>query len=884
MVHKFHSRHLNRLKYGKLLKLDSYSWRLLKIKLVSNLTSITLLILGVFALISVVLFFWYSRDLPSPDKVKRKTGFSTVLLDRTGKPIYDIYSDQNRIPISLSEIPESLKKATIAIEDKNFYSHQGFDPKGIVRSAFNTITFRGLQGGSTLTQQLVKNVLLSSERTLPRKIKEFILSIQIERKYSKDEILQMYLNEAPYGGTMWGIESAAEGYFGKHAKDLDFLESIILAGLPQRPSYYTPYGPSPKAYLVRAEEVLRRLREDNIITQSQEAEYKRNLPNVKFISNTDQSRAWHFVEYVKKQLSEQFGDALIEKSGLQVTTTLDSDLQSVAEKITFEELEKLKGLSVSNGAVLVIDPNTGEILSYVGSKEYNSQDETFQGKFDVVSMGFRQPGSALKPITYAAAFNKGYTPSYLLMDVETRFHGGADNKDYIPKNYDNKFRGPVQLRYALSNSINIPAVKLTALTGIKDILKTASDMGITTLAPTDDNVKRFGLSLTLGGGEVRLLDLSSAYGVFATGGIKHNSVAILKITDSNGKTLYEYKPGSGKRVLNEDVSFLISNILSDNDGRKEVFGLNSYLYIPGHDVAVKTGTTDDKRDNWTVGYTTSIVVGVWVGNNDNSPMNPKLASGVTGAAPIWNRIIKEVIKKYPEASFHKPDNVMSLDIDAFGGGLPHEGRPTRKEYFIKGTDPTSVAPIYQKLKLSKTDNKKLANSVEIATGAYDEKEFIVFREDDPTSLKGSENMWQKGIDEWLSSQNDSSYYPPTDSSTNNENQVVVRIKNPQDKQEVNDENVNIEADAKAVKDITKIEVYVDGTLKTSVNNSYFNDTLHLDKGVHTLKIKAYDSDKRSGESSIIIGVKVPADISSTPNPTVQPPSITATPPTPTPII
>ncbi|MBI3955330.1 hypothetical protein HY338_02715, partial [Candidatus Gottesmanbacteria bacterium] len=284
-----------------------------------------------------------------------------------------------------------------------------------------------------------------------------------------------------------------------------------------------------------------------------------------------------------------------------------------------------------------------------------------------------------------------------------------------------------------------------------------------------------------------------------------------------------------------------------------------------------------KRDNWTVGYTTSSVVGVWVGNNNNSPMSPKLASGVTGAAPIWNRIIKEVIKKYPEKSFNKPDNIINLDIDGFGGGLPHEGRSTRKEYFIKGTDPTSVASIYQKLKLSKADNKKLANSVEIATGSYDEKEFIVFREDDPTSLKGSENMWQKGIDEWLNTQNDPTYHPPTDSSTNNDSQVVVRIKNPQDRQELNDENVNISADAKAVKDITKMEIYIDDILKTSVNNNFYNDTMRMDTGVHTLKVKAYDSENHSGESSIIIGVKVPAVLSPTLSPTVQVPVSSATP-------
>lgn len=851
-----------------------YRLKLLKLKIIGKLTTLAFIAIPVIFFLIVFLFFWYSRDLPYPDRVSKHEGFSTVILDRNEKPIYDIFTDKNRIPIPFSDIPDAVKKATVAIEDKDFYKHQGFDPRGLLRAVFNIITFQGLQGGSTLTQQLVKNVLLTSERTLPRKIKEFILAVQIERKYTKDEILQMYLNEAPYGGTMWGIEAAAQGYFGVHAKELTPSQSVFLAGLPQRPSYYSPFSGNVNSFKERTQQVLRRLREDGYISSLEEKNLTTDIAKIQFATPGAEFISPHFVIYVKKLLVEMFGEKKVQDGGLRVITTLDSSLQRKTESIVKEELEKIKNLNVGNAAVFGINPKNGEILTYLGSKEYDSSDSLFEGKYDVVSQGYRQPGSALKPITYAVAFSKGYTPATLLMDVETHFPGGKDKPDYIPKNYDNKYRGPVQMRFALANSINIPAVKTTAMVGIKDILKTSYDMGLSTLPPSDENVEKFGLSITLGGGEVRLMDLVAAYGVLANGGVKNDLVSILKVLDHDGKTLYEDKKKTGKRVLGEDVSFLVSHILLDNESRKEVFGTNSYLVVSGKTVSVKTGTTDDKRDNWTVGYTPSVAIGVWVGNNDNAPMNPKLSSGATGAAPIWNRIMREALKDKGNEQFKVPENVTPATIDAFGGGLAHEGRPTRSEYFIKGTEPTSISSIYHKLKLSKNDNKKLANSVEIATGSFDEKEFIKFIENDPTS-RDNKNLWQEGIDAWVVKQGDPLYHPPTETSSTNENQVVVRIKKPSDKTRIDNSDFEVLADAKAIRDIKKMELYVDDSLKTTAMANIIDENIHLDTGIHTIKVKAYDTENHSGESQITVGIKTsPESPTATPNPS---PTISPTP-------
>lgn len=725
--------------------------------------------------ITVILFVWYSRDLPTPGKLSASNlSQSTKILDRNGTTLYDIYSEQNRTYVELQDIPKTLQQATIAIEDKDFYRNQGFSLIGYLRAIRDTLLFRRLSGGSTITAQLVKNALLTSERTLPRKIKEFILSVQVDKRYTKDQILELYLNVAPYGGTAVGVEAAAEGYFGKKAKDLTLSESAILAGFPQKPSYYSPYGTNPKSYIRRATDVLRRMREDDFITRKQEQEAVKNLPNVEFLEKKQSIRAPHFAFYVKDILIKQFGENVVETGGLAVTTTLDYKLQEKAEKIVEEEIDDARFLKVGNGASISLDPKNGEILAMVGSKDFFATESatsnvaaakvTFDGQFNVVTQALRQPGSSIKPVTYATALEKGYSGATLLMDTKTVFPNQGE-KDYTPQNYDGKYHGPVQMRFTLGSSLNIPAVKMLALVGVKNMLTTAHDMGLSTLSPSDENINRFGLSITLGGGEVTLLDMASAYASFANGGYRVEPVAILKITDRKGKVLFERKEASQRRILREEVAFIISHILSDNNARLITFGENSFLNVSGRTIAVKTGTTDDKRDNWTIGWTPSIVVATWVGNNDNSPMG-NVASGVTGAAPIWRRVILEALRGKADEDFPKPDNVTEVTIDALGGGLPVDGRPTRAEYFIKGTEPTGPSGIYKQIKVSKEDNNKLSSDSEVAKGEYDTKKFIVFSENDPVSGDGK-NRWQEGIDAWLRetySADHKEYYPPTEKS------------------------------------------------------------------------------------------------------------------------
>lgn len=840
---------------------------------------VTVFFVGVVAsiLLTVGLFAFYAKDLPRPDKVRRMEGISTVITDRNGIVLYDVYNDQNRIPVEFSDMPKSLREATIAIEDKDFYSHQGFDLRGMLRAVKNILLRQGLQGGSTLTQQLVKNVLLSQERSLPRKIKEFILSVQIEKKYSKDQILQMYLNEAPYGGPYWGVESAAQAYFGKHAKDLNLIESAILAGLPQRPSYYSPFSSNPRAYVPRTIDVLRRMREDGYITKNQESESSEMLAGVKFTDTGGNFKAPHFVIYVRSLLEEKFGEKSVEGGGLRVTTTLDYKIQESAEQIVAEEIEKAKDLKIGNGAAMVINPKNGEIIAMVGSYDYNAPD--YDGNVNVV-MSLRQPGSSIKPVTYATALLKGYPTSYLLMDTETVFPV-INQKDYVPVNYDGKFRGPAQIRYALGNSLNIPAVKMLAKVGLKDMLTTAYEMGFTSLEPSTANMQRFGLSVTLGGGDVRLFDLVSAYSAFANGGKKAEPVSILKVTDSSGKkVLFEQKESpSKKKVFDEGVAFIISNILSDNTARLITFGVNSQLNIPGHTVAVKTGTTDDKRDNWAIGWTPSYVVGVWVGNNDNSPML-KVASGISGATPIWNRIFKEILKGKSNEEFGKPDSVSEMEVDSLTGTKPYGGGPTRKEFFLKGTEPDNFNTVYKKIKVSKATGK-IANFVEIATGNHEEKEFVVFSETDPVSSDGK-NRWQEGIQKFLDSDGaykDPKYHPPTETSAGAEDKVTVLIKEPKNETKYEDHDVDVWGEAFSTKEITKLELFVDGVLKKTIDGGSYHEKINLDTGAHKVKFKGTDRDNRMAESDEVkIGVGVNWDfVPSTPVPATPVPTITPSP-------
>jgi|WetSurMetagenome_2_1015567.scaffolds.fasta_scaffold27555_2 1A family penicillin-binding protein len=721
-------------------------------------------LVGVLA-IGFIMFVWFSRDLPTPGKLSAGNfSQSTKIFDRNGVLLYDIYKDENRTYVALEQIPKALQQATIAIEDKDFYKNQGFSITGYIRAFRNAILNRRISGGgSTLTQQLVKNTLLSSEQTITRKIKELILAIQVDRKYTKNQILELYFNATPYGGTTLGIEAAAEKYFGKKSKELDLTESVILAGLPQSPSYYSPYGQNPKAYVQRSQEVLQRMKEDGYVTKKQQDEIIKKLPNVKFVQQAHDIKAPHFSFYVKDLLVKQFGESVVEQGGLQVTTTLDYKLEEKAEQIVKEEVQSAKSLKVGNGASVVLNPKSGEILAMVGSKDFFNSSSG--GQFNVITQALRQPGSSIKPVAYATALERGYTAATLIMDTPTAFPGGEDGKDYAPKNYDGKFHGPLQLRFALGSSINIPAVKLLALIGVKNMLNTAYEMGISTLAPTNDNMNRFGLSLTLGGGEVKPLELAAAYTAFANQGLKSDPIAILKVTDSRGKVLFEQKEVSKKQVLSPEVAFIISHMLLDNNARLLTFGVNSYLNVAGYTIAVKTGTTDDKRDNWTIGWTPSVLVATWVGNNDNSAMG-NVASGVTGAAPIWRRIVLEALKGKSSEDFAKPDNVIAVTIDALGGGLPVDGQSSRSEYFIKGTEPQGPSSIYKTLKISKADGNKLASDSEIQHNEFDLKKFIVFQEDDPVSTDGK-NRWQDGINQWINDnhKDDSLYHAPTETST-----------------------------------------------------------------------------------------------------------------------
>ena len=805
----------------------------------------------------------FSLLLPSPEKIVRNEGYSTKILDRNGVPLYDIFEGKRQTPVTFADVPETLKQATISIEDKNFYKHGGFDIWGMVRGSLRCFVGR-CQGGSTLTQQLVKNVLLSSERTIWRKVKEFVLSVQIEKKYKKDEILLMYLNEAPYGGTIWGVESASETYFGKKAEDLDLVESAILAGIPQRPSLYSPYSSDPKAYIARATNVLRRMREDGHITGEQESNAVKELGNVVFQEKGSSFKAPHFVTYVEKLLEQKFGADAIERGGLTVTTTLDLELQEEAQKAVYEEIKKVEYLNITNGSAVAIDPSTGEILAMVGSKQFD--DPNYDGQVNV-ALSLRQPGSSFKPFTYVTAFKKGFTPSSLLVDAPTEFPGGVDKPVYIPVNYDGKFRGPVQLRYALANSINVPAVKLLALVGIKDVLSTAYEMGITSLPPTDATLKRVGLSLTLGGGEVRLLDLTDAYSPFMNGGFKVEPVAILKVTDSKGKVIEENTPKLGKRVLDEEDAYLIANILSDNEARKDVFGLNSLLNIAGKQVAVKTGTTNDRRDNWTVGGTKHAVVGVWVGNNDNTPMK-QVASGVSGASPIWRRVTLATFKGKTGFTFDSPANVVSANVDVVSGFRAHDGFSERLEYFKKGTEPGDD-PVHKKVKVCKNDGK-LATPSDISSGNYDEREFIFLKEEDPTAGPGGPNKWQEGILTWIGTQTDDRYRPPAD-YCGASNPLSINFVNPGDHSSNLDNKFTVEFRVESTSGINEAELFIDGARIRGFTSAPYKYEADLSTGVHEIKVTAKDANSNNADKTIKVGVKVNWDyVPATPTPVVVP--------------
>lgn len=630
-----------------------------------------------FPLLSII----FLQDLPNPKMLSLgEIPQTTKIFDRNGTLLYQIYANQNRTLVPLSDIPVHLKQATIATEDKDFYKHPGFDISAIVRSVAKNSSGKSLQGGSTLTQQLIKSSLLSPETSLSRKLKEAILAFWAERIYTKNQILEMYFNQIPYGGTAWGAEAAAEVYFDKHVKDLNLAQSAFLAGVPQAPTAYSPYGANPTAWKARQKEVLDHMVVQRYITAEQAKQaYEEEL---QFQKPQTPIHAPHFVMYVKDYLIKRYGLPAVERGGLNVITSIDLPLQEKTQQIVTDEVNANAYLNLTNGASLVVNPKNGDILAMVGSKDYDDPN----GGANNLTTALRQPGSSIKTLVYSAAIANGATAATIIQDSPTAF-GTGGGAAYTPVNYDGKFHGSVPLRNALANSYNIPAVKMINQVGVPAVVSLGQKMGMKHWG----DLSQYGLSISLGAAEATMIDMASLYAVEANLGVRVDIDPLLKVTDGKGNVLDEKDAQpTGQRVLDAGVAYIISSILADNGARSAAFGPSSVLNIPGKTVSVKTGTTDWKKDNWTIGYTPSYVVSVWVGNNDNTPMSQSLASGVTGAAPIWSKIMTMLLKDKADEPQPLPENIVTKNC--FG----------RNEYFIRGTENTVNCAFIPKGRISPT--------------------------------------------------------------------------------------------------------------------------------------------------------------------------------------
>lgn len=798
---------------------------------------------GIFVLAAVA---WVSRDLPSPDGViNRSITVSTKIYDRTGETVlYDIHGDIKRTLIDLNDVPEYAIQATLAAEDRNFYQHKGFSITGIIRSVVKNIFTGSKVGGSTLTQQFVKNAVLTNEKTYTRKIKELIISYQLENKFSKDDILQMYFNEIPYGSVIYGIEAASQSFFGKSAKELTIAEGAILAAIPQAPTYYSPYGNNKDRLIARQRYILDSMAELGYISQEQAEQAKDE--KIIFKPLQESIIAPHFVMYIREILSEKYGENFITQEGLKVYTSLDIDKQKAAEEAVRAGVEEnSEKYGFSNASLVSIDPQTGQVLAMVGSADYFNDE--IDGQVNV-ALRPRQPGSSFKPIVYTASFIKGYTPNTILYDVVTNFDTtGA--KAYEPKNYNLKENGPVTIRKALAGSLNIPAVKVTYLTGINNVLDFAEDLGYSTFGDRS----RFGLSIVLGGGEVKLLEHVNAFAAFANEGVQYQISPILKIEDKDGKLIYKYKEEKKKR-LEPEISRLITDILSDDDARSYVFGSGSKLTLPGRPVAAKTGTTNDYKDAWTIGYTPDLVTGVWVGNNDSTEMN-RGADGSIIAAPIWNQFMREALKNTSVKQFNKPEEIITdkpvldgqetgeikIKIDTMSGKLATQYTPesTIKELSIK-----EVHNILYYVNKDDPRGDKPQNPA-----------------DDPQF-----NNWEDAVLRWAEEQG---YNPnqnqeiPTEYDDIHlpEDQPNLIIITPLPNQTINNREINIDISASSKRGVKKIEYYLDNNLfYESTNKEGETITLpDVDNGYHTLKILAKDDIENTDSKSIELNFLLPQE-------------------------
>lgn len=694
------------------------------------------------------IFAWIAKDLPNPGEVSNRVIVeSTKIYDRTGDHLlYEVHGEEKRTVIPFSDMPDVIKYAAISLEDQDFYSHHGIKLTSIARSLLrDIITLDKAQGGSTITQQFVKNTLLTNEKTLIRKVKEVILSLEMETKFSKDEILAMYLNEIPYGSNAYGIEAAAQTFFGKPARELTLDEAALIASLPQATAYYSPYGLHQDALVGRKSYALRTMAKLGYISEEQAKNAIETDTLEKIVPQKDIIAAPHFVMYIKDYLQQKYGDQAVEQGGLKVITTLDWEKQQIAEQAVREGAENNKKWNASNAALVAIDPKNGQILAMVGSKDYF--DQSIDGNVNV-TLRDRQPGSSFKPYVYLTAFTKGYLPETMLYDVETQFET-AEGKSYQPNNYDGKFNGPISMMRALGGSLNVPAVKTLYLVGVNDAVKLAKSLGISGL----NDPARVGLSLVLGGGEVKLLEHVSAYGTLATGGIKHDKASVLRIESAKGELLEEFKSTPGERVVEEKYVAMLDSVLSNNENRAWVFGEKNPLRFDGRPVVAKTGTTNEFRDGWTIGYTPSIAVGVWAGNNDNSPLLEG-ADGVNVAAPIFRTFLDKTLVNYPIEEFPKynPD-------DEIGDGEGKTNKP-----MLSGK-----LEMEEDLKVCKIPDKKneycLANKY-CRDKDTDKKDFVSDHDilhyvsrDNPRGPKPDSpdrdaqyKNWEKGVENWYEKQ------------------------------------------------------------------------------------------------------------------------------------
>lgn len=687
-----------------------------RIRLISFKTLLGIFVIALFYTVSS-LYFYILKDIPSPEQLlKYDPKQTTTIYDRKGNVLYRIYSDEDRTIAMIKDIPQDVINATISIEDQSFYTHKGLSIRGIIRAAKSTLLDKDLQGGSTITQQLVKNTLLTPERTWERKIKEAVIAIEVERRFEKNEILEMYLNRIPYGGTAYGIKAAAKRYFNKDISELTLAEAAYLSGLPAAPSRYSPFIADKNIGKIRQQEVLERMYSLGYISETQLKEALNE--NLSFKAQNEYIKAPHFVNYVISKLEQNYGESLVKRGGLDVFTSLDPELQSSLEAIVSKNIDSLKKHGASNGAAVITNPSTGEILAMVGSANYF--DLNNDGNVNITT-SLRQPGSSIKPVTYALALESGYTELTKIADTPIVYSiSGAQNK-YAPVNYDGRFHGVVTLKNALGSSYNVPAVKLLNDLGVQNFIDFAKKLGITTWTDT----KNFGLSLTLGAGEVTMLDMATVYGTFANLGYKKDVSGILKVYDSYGNILEEnncvnFLEGSPsiltkraiietkaiastsvynndketlskscerEKVVSSATAYIIGKILSDNNARTPAFGANSSLNVTSKEFAVKTGTTTSIRDNWAIGYSNDYVVASWLGNNDNKPMK-SVVSGYHGASEIWRAAVDYLItNRKVRDKLLIPEDAVEVEVCEKVGTLACKECNSGKMIFNKGNEP-----------------------------------------------------------------------------------------------------------------------------------------------------------------------------------------------------